>query len=419
MNLPSSKIFVSLEEASSTVRKISSRFLKHRTENLPLEESCGRILARDVYARFDVPPFHNSSMDGFALRSSDIVSIPARLKVAATIPAGSFSDIKLKKGECARIMTGSPMPSVADAVVMKEFTRLDGEYVLILKKPQRGENVRYRGEDIKKGALLVKKGVLLSPPLLGLLAAQGSGRVDVFRRPLIGFITTGNEVVMPGKPLATGKIYNVNRYTMSAALADSGCEPLYLGHCTDSADSVVSVVKRYLPRLDALITIGGVSMGEYDVVKDALKKLGARFYFEKIWMKPGRPTGFAVLRRKPVFTLPGNVVSSLVAFDMVVRPAVSPAAISLPSFFTLKNVRADFSFSKDDERRHILRVRISQGSVGKFSARPSGEQGSGILSTLAYADGYVIIPEGKQVLRRGSPVNVLIPRSFLRYSFFL
>ena len=429
-NAGSGVIVVSFRKALSLTREVCSRVLKLSTEVIPIQKSVGRIIADDFYARMDIPSFNNSAMDGFALRHNDIKNIPTTLKILGTIPAGRFSDIKIKKGECVRIMTGAMMPQGADAVVMKEFSKVgeDDRSVEIFKKLSIGENVRYKGEDVKKGSLLIKKGSRLSPFMLGILASQGLGSVKVVRRPVVGFITTGDEIIMPTKKdlsdkkksalsSMAGKIYNANRYTLEAALEDAGCVPLYLGHSADEVSSIRRLIEENISRIDILITVGGVSMGEYDLVKDVLKSLGAKFYFEKIQMKPGRPSGFAVLKGKPVFTLPGNVVSSLVSFDVVARQAIFHFVSSSPEVLVMEDVRSDFNFSKNDERTHILRVKIYKDITGKyFRARLPGEQGSGILSTLASSNGYVILPEGNQKINKGDRLKVNISHLFLNYS---
>jgi molybdopterin molybdotransferase len=399
---------VTFESAARLITSTVRRRLRPSGEVVRLEAALGRAAAKDIRARMPSPPFDNSAMDGYAVRSRDVRRAVARLKVVEVIPAGRTPSEKIGRCECARIMTGSRAPAGADAVVMRENASAEaGGFVTILRSVRRGENLRFAGEDVKKGALLIPKGSLLGPAELGLAASQGLKSAAVLRRPVVGFFTTGDEVVMPGRRLKSSLIYNANRYTLGAAIAESGCSPLYAGHLSDDERSAASAISSAVARCDALITCGGVSMGDFDIVKKSLRRLGAKFIFERIEMKPGRPTGFALLRGKPVFTLPGNVVSSLLSYELLVSPHLSPHG---SGFGRVSRAVSGFTYSKNDSRRHFLRVNVESDDSLVPSARLTGAQGSGILSSMSGYDALAVILEGRVSIRRGSIIKIISRR---------
>ncbi|MDI6757547.1 MAG: molybdopterin molybdotransferase MoeA [Endomicrobiia bacterium] len=399
---------MSFDDAVGLIARTCSKFLRIRTETVRLEDAFMRAVSSDIRARMAVPPFDNSAMDGFAVRSRDAHKPGVRLKIVEVVPAGRHPSKKIGRGECAGIMTGSAMPSGADAVVMKEYaTEADSGFVGILRPARRGENVRLAGEDVKNGDLLVPKGALLGAAELGLAASQGYGRIEVFRRAVVGFFTTGDEVVLPGRRLKPSQIYNANRYTLGASIAASGCEPFYAGHLSDDIAHSAAAIAFAVGRCDALVTSGGVSMGDFDIVKKALRRLGAVIIFERIRLKPGRPTGLAVLKRRPVFLLPGNVVSSLLAYDLLVGPYIGNSHCGFDARF---KAIAGFSYVKDDARRHFLRVSLDGNRKGFPTARLVRAQGSGILSSMSGYDALAVIPEGRHAVRRGDGINVITRR---------
>ncbi len=380
------------------------------SENIRITESLGRILSRDVKSRVSIPSFNNSAMDGYAARSSDIKETPSRLQVIEIIPAGKTPLKKIKKGFCSKIMTGAALPDGADCVIMVENSReLPSGFVKILKSAGKWENVRFAGEDIEKGSKVFSKGVLITPPVMGVLTSVGKSYVDVFKKVKIGFFTTGNEIVLPPKKLKRGEIFNSNYSSLIGAIYSAGASPVWLGHLSDKKNDVIAAIGKGLKKADIIISSGGVSMGDYDIVKDALKTIGADFKFEGVTIKPGRPTSFAVIKDKMVFSLPGNPVSTLVSFELFVKPAIYKMSARKHEHIKII-AKAGFNFNKNDERRHFLRGLLKSES-GKYFVVLAGQQGSGILTSMAKSNCLVEIPEGKVKISKGAAVSVLIPLS--------
>lgn len=382
-----------------------------KTEKIAVTDSYGRILSSDIIAPISIPTFDNSAMDGYAARSSDLKKVPLTLKVVEIIQAGSVPRKTVRRGECAKIMTGAPMPSGADCVIMVEDTKMimsDGHNpeVMILKRVKKWENVRFAGEDIKKGTKVLSAGQVVTPSVMGVLSSVGLDRVEVYKKVKVGFLTTGDEIIHPPKVLKRGQIYNSNRYTLLGAINSCGAEPVYMGHIRDNLAAIADAVKKGVMAADIIVSSGGVSMGDYDAVKKAFESLGAKIKFWKVAMKPGRPNVFAVLNGKPVFGLPGNPVSTLLSFELMVKPAIyrmSGRKDFLPETFTAKS---NFKFSKNDRRQHFLRAILS-GKKGEYAVKLTGPQGSAILTSVVKADCLVVVPEGKVEISKDSTVEVL------------
>jgi molybdopterin molybdotransferase len=359
-------------------------------EDLPALDAAGRVLARAQRSTVDVPPMDNSSMDGFAVRAADAAA-GARLRVAQRIMAGSVGR-PLEPGTAARIFTGAPIPPGADAVVMQEDTATDGDFVLVKNNPQPGDWVRYVGSDIRKASEILPAGKRLLPQDTGLAASVGIKTLPVYRKVRVGLFFTGDELVMPGEPLAPGRIYNSNRFTLRGLAQAFDCVLNDYGIVPDSLEATRAVLRRAAHECDLIVTSGGVSVGEADYVKPAVEAEG-RLLMWRIAMKPGRPLAFGRIGAAAFIGLPGNPVSSFVTFLIFVRPfllrtqgleQVEPKAIA---------ARADFDWPEPDARREFLRVKWNaQGGLDLYPT-----QDSAVLASTAWADGLVDNPAGHAI----------------------
>jgi len=379
------------------------------SEYVSLSESAGRVLAEQVRSPIDLPVFDNSAMDGYGLRAADVASAkpdsPARLRLAGRIAAGEVFTGKVTAGTCVRLFTGSPLPAGADAVVMQEDTRVEpgapGE-VLILAPAVPGENVRSRGGDVKRGSTIVSAGEFLTAGRIGLLAAAGMTGVRVGRQPTVGLLATGSELQEPGQPLAPGRIYEGNRLALAALTGCAGAVPRTFPLVTDELAATSRALEEACNQCDAVVTTGGVSVGEMDFIRRAFEQAGGELEFWKVAIKPGRPFAFGRRRGALLFGLPGNPVSALVTFLLLVRPALlrwqGAANASLP---VLPGVLAE-PLVNIGGRRHFMRVRMD--SAGKVYS--AGVQASHILSSVAAASGLVDVPPDT-TLNAGVAVSVL------------
>ncbi len=392
-------------------------------EESPILDSMGQVLAEDIYSGIDVPPLDNSAMDGYAVQAGDTRGAgeqsPRLLRVIDTVPAGSLAEREVEPGTAIRIMTGAPIPKGADSVVMFEDTdetqrRGSAAEIGILREVETGLNIRRAGEDIARGSLVLSKGAVLRPSEVGVLASLGRTTVRVIRRPIVAILATGDELVDIGQPLPTGKIYNSNTYSLAALVRRYGGIPEVLGIALDSEDSVVTGLRRGLDA-DMFITTGGVSAGDYDVVKDVLAKQG-EIAFWTVRMKPGKPLAFGIIKGVakadvtksiPHVGLPGNPVSSMVTFELFVRPAIlkmmGERDLTKP---TIEAV-AESSVANRDGRRVFARA-IVEKRHGQYFARITGHQGSGILTSMTSADGLMVIPEDRKEVVPGDVVEVMM-----------
>ncbi|HDZ76741.1 MAG TPA: molybdopterin molybdenumtransferase MoeA [Candidatus Omnitrophica bacterium] len=386
-----------------------------KSEKVAILPSFGRILANDIKSKINIPPFNNSAMDGFAINSRNAKgaskSNPKIFEIIDDLPAGVVSKKKIKFNQAIRIMTGAPLPLGADSVVKVEETmEMDVQHVKILHQPKKGENVRYAGEDIKKKDTVLRKGKKIGPSDVGMFAALGLTRVCVYRKLVVGILSTGDELVDPGKPLAIGKIRNSNGYSLYSAVLDCGSMPVNLGIVRDKRLKIRAKIKKAISlNLDMLLISGGVSVGDYDFVKDVLIELGADIKFWCIKMRPGKPLLFAVLGKVLIFGMPGNPVSSLICFEEFVRPAIMWSC-------GVKNFRhcevyavSQETIKKKKDLCYFLRVKLETNN-GKILARLTGPQGSGILKSLVLADGIAVIPENVTKIKKGDTIKVQLIR---------
>ncbi len=389
------------------------------SEVLPLTQCLNRVLAEDVIAPNNIPPFVNSAMDGYAVIAANVAQAsadaPVRLRVIENIPAGKAPQKKVNSGQAARIMTGAPMPQGANAVVRFEDTSearpvaaLKPDEVAILHPVSPFDNVRPAGEDVKAGSTVLKKGHRLRPQDIGILAATGQGMVRVYRVPRVAILATGDELAGIDEPLSPGKIRNSNEYTQAALVQSYGAKAVMLGVARDTTRDLSAKLREGLAQgVDLFLTSAGVSVGDYDVVKNVLAQEG-KMHFWQVAIKPGKPLAFGVVNGVPLIGLPGNPVASMVAFEVFARPAILKLS-GLPVWEkpTLKAILQEDV--KNSGRRHYMRALLYEaGEEYRVTTRGSGVQvqGSGILSSLVWANALVVVPNEITFLPAGSRVKV-------------
>lgn len=372
-------------------------------EATPLADCLGLVAAEDVMASHDIPPFDNSAMDGYAVRTRDVAEPPVDLRVLEDVPAGSVPTQEVRAGSAIKIMTGAPLPAGADAVVRVEDTRPGDGIVTILTPVAAGTSVRRAGGDIGVGSTVVRAGTRLGANHLGVLASVGAARPLVFRRPTVAVLSTGDEVVpYETRDLSPGQIRGTNGLVLASVLSELGAIALDLGIVGDEASELRDTLAAAATSSDAIVTSGGVSMGEYDLVKAVLTELGG-IEFWQVAMQPGKPFAFGMIDGTPLFGLPGNPVSAFVAFEQFVRPALLRMMGSPALFRPHLSGRLDEAVDTNPEKTVFIRVAISwEGSVAH--ARPSGGQDSNVLSALASADALAVIPVGTARVPAGSEV---------------
>ncbi len=382
------------------------------SESVPLAAALDRVLAEPVVATRDLPPWDNSAMDGYALRVADTAGAtadrPARLRLLGEIPAGAVADRAVGVGEAYRILTGAPMPPGADAVIPQEDVRRDGAVVVVPRAVPAGHFVRPRGEDIRAGESVLAPGTVLGPAALGVLAGLGRPLVRVHQRPRVAILSTGDELVDLDATPGPGQIPNSNTYTLAAQVREAGGIPVNLGIARDSREDIEEHVRWGLTA-DMLVSSAGVSVGDRDFVREVMEKLGAELDFWKVSMRPGKPLTFGRLGGRPFFGLPGNPVSSMVTFELFVRPALRRMAADPRLFRPRATARMAEVLDNPGPRRGYLRVRLAREG-GQLLARPTGEQGSGILKSMLLADALAVVTPDTR-LEPGQTVEVILLRN--------
>ena len=398
---------ISVDEARET---ILSYIKPIETEKIDIISSLGRICAEDIYSRYNIPPFANSAMDGFAVKYKDIQSArndaPAILKVIEDLPAGYTSKKIVGEKEAVRIMTGACLPSGADTVVKVEDTSMDSLWVKVHESSQKGSNIRSLGEDIKEGELVISQRTLVRPQEIGILATLKRAFIRVFRRPRVAILATGDELIDVDGDLCEGKIVSSNSYSLAAQVLEAGGIPIQLGIAKDERNELK---KCLLSAIDAdiIVTSGGVSVGDYDFVKDVLNEIGGEMVFWKVAMRPGQPLVFGMIHKKPTFGLPGNPVSSMVSFECFVRPSILKMAGHKKIFRPIVMAHTDEDLSKKEGLRYFLRAVVRE-EEGRYVACLTGQQGSGILTSMVHANGLIILPENKKEIKKGEVVPIQI-----------
>ncbi len=388
-------------------------------EESPILDCLGQVLAEDVASTINIPPMDNSAMDGYAVRSADTRGAsrqsPCVLRVMDTIAAGAVSRSEVKPGTAVRIMTGAPVPKGADSVVRFEDTdelerQGNSAEIGILTEVEPGLEIRRAGEDITAGSVVLSQGTAIRPAEAGVLASLGRTEVKVFRRPVVAILATGDELVDITQPLPEGKIYNSNSYSLAALVLRYGGIPKILGIASDTEDSVLTKVRLGL-EADVLITSGGVSMGDYDIVRDVLAKEG-EIIFWRVRAKPGKPVVFGMIkaggaRNIPLFGLAGNPSSAMINFELFVRPAILQMMGKKSLAKPVVEAVIEDSIENTDGRRIFARAMVKKRG-DKYYARLTGPQGSGILTSMARANGLVIVPEDEPGVKPGDSVRVMM-----------
>lgn len=390
--------------------RILAHFAPLPAVETPIVDALGLVVARDVASTVNVPPFRNSAMDGYALRHVDTRDAPVTLRVVGTIAAGTSPQRVIASGEAIRIMTGAPLPDGADAVVRFEETDETAraatgarDEISISRPVGVAENVREAGEDIRTGQIVLAAGTSLGPPAIGVLASLNHSTVPVHRKPRVAILATGDEVVEPGQEMLPGQIRNSNSYMLAALVRQSGGDPQLLGIARDTVDDLHAKLRIEEPP-DLFITSGGVSAGDYDVVKDALQA-GGNVDIWQVRMKPGKPLAFGTLAGTPLLGLPGNPVAALVSFEQFGRPAIRSmlghANVCLPEADAIVTER----LTNPGRRRHYLRGIVERSQSGLI-ARPILETGSAILTAVTRANCFIVVPETRDVVEAGATLRV-------------
>jgi molybdopterin molybdotransferase len=395
-----------LEEA---LERVLSAVRLMPEEEVPLSEAHGRILAVDVTSKIAIPPWDNSAMDGFAVCASDLATAPVQLTVLETIAAGTVGTQRVQPGSCSRIMTGAPMPMGADAVVMVEQTAMVESGRVEIQAPARsGQNVRYQGNDVPIGRIVLKAGRRLDPPAVGLLSSVGLATVSVRKQPVVAILSTGDEVIAAGEPLGPGQIYSSNTHSLMGMVLEAGGRPVDCGNAPDDPEALKSFLKKCLIG-DIIVTTGGVSVGDFDFVKEAYAAFGSELDFWKVCIKPGKPLAYGQIGGKPAFGLPGNPVSCMVNFTQFVRPFLQGMLGVGRSFSPVVDAVLDAPIKKRPGRALLCRVSL-RFEAGKIVAQPFDNQSSGALTSMVSSDGLALFNVEAAGAEKGEIVRVQVSR---------
>ena len=400
---------LSVKEAQE---KVLSCQVKHKIKKVSLLDSFGLALAENMISEDFIPAYDNSAMDGFAVKAVDIIgadkNYPIKLKlIKQDLPAGKIPENKLESGYCVQIMTGAPIPEGSDCVVMKEDAIKEGKDVLIFRECKQGENVRYKGEDIKKGDIVIKKGKKIFPGDIGVMASIGRSEILVNFPPTVGILATGSELVEIQEKLETGKVRDSNSYSLSAQIKEAGaCSERY-GIIRDDKEILKKKIREALSNCDILLLTGGVSVGDYDFVKEILGELDAEFIFWKVNQRPGKPMAFLTYKDKFIFALPGNPVSVMVCFELYVRPLIKKIMGDKKLFRNAITARASSDFKHREGRTDFIRVKIEKVENETYF-KSTGMQGSGILMSMSEADGLAVFPEEIGNIEKNTEIEVYL-----------
>jgi molybdopterin molybdotransferase len=400
---------ISVEAAQ---QRILSPVTPLAAETVSLNQAVGRVLAQAIVATMDLPPFDNAAMDGYAVRAQDTEDAtpidPVRLVVSGLSTAGHPAVARVEPGHAHKIMTGAPLPIGADAVVPVEEVTSEGAMVFLQQPQPANRYIRPKGQDTQRGERLLTPGITLHAAQIGLLASQGLSAVSVYRRPRVGIIATGDELVEPGQPLAPGQIPNSNSYALMAAVTEAGGIAVVYPPAADDLKSLTAIANQAVDEVDVIISSGGVSVGEYDFVKTVLQDLG-HLDFWRVDMKPGKPVAFGAVRDIPWLGLPGNPVSSLVTFELFARPLIRALQHDEDWQRLVTALPLGIDFDEVSDRRHYVRVALIPSADGHLEAWPTGAQDSHLQTSWTNARGLMVIPPNQGPLARGSwwPVMLL------------
>lgn len=377
------------------------------TEQVVFTDALGRVLREDVRARFDVPRGDNTAMDGYAVRADDIANAPVSLRVVENLPAGTVAKKRVEAGTAIRIMTGALMPDGADTVAQVEITDAGSEIVRVNESLSRGTNIRRRGEDMHAGDVVLADGTPIHAAEVGVLAGVQKPVVRVGRRPSVAILSTGDEIIDVGDEMAYGKVVNSNSYSLAALIREAGAIPRMVGIVPDTPEATIAAIESGLES-DYVISSGGVSVGAYDFVKEALDTLGAETKFWQVAMKPGKPVVLSRIRGRLYFGLPGNPVSCLVSFLLFIAPAIRKAMGQTTNLLPpIVQTRVLASLKSRGDRRNYMRVRV-MARDGELVSQPMISQGSGVSTSMVQANGLVIVESGVTAIEAGSMVPTVL-----------
>jgi molybdopterin molybdotransferase len=395
---------ISVEEAQE---RVLAEIAVAGTEQVAFTDALGRVLREDIIATSDVPQGDNTAMDGYAVRADDIANPPARLRVIEDLPAGSVATKKVERGTAIRIMTGALIPDGADTVAHVEITDAGSDFVTIKETLKRGTNLRKRGEDMRAGDVVLPAGTIIGAAEVGVLASVQKSIVRVGRRPTVAIISTGDEIVDVDEPRPFGKVVNSNSYSLAALAREAGALPRMIGIVPDTREATIAAIESALES-DCIISSGGVSVGAYDFVKDALDALGAETKFWQIAMKPGKPVVLSRLRDRVYFGLPGNPVSCMVSFHLFIAPALRKAIGQKSGILPpIVKTRLMGPLKSRGDRRNYLRVRVV-AREGELVAYPMTSQGSGVSTSMVQANGFAVVETGITSVKAGDAISTVL-----------
>jgi molybdopterin molybdotransferase len=396
---------ISVEKALKT---ILVNFRPLGLEKINILEAQKRVIGEDIFATHNIPSADNSAMDGYAVRHIDTKDAtkdkPLQLKVIEDIPAGKVALKKIKKGEAARIMTGAVIPEGADSVIRQEDTKKNGKTVIIYTSAKKGQNIRFAGEDVRKGELVVNKGSALRPADIGMLAALGKAFISVYQKPRVAIMSTGDELVDIETNPPLGKIINSNSYSLAAQVMECGGIPIMLGISKDKKIDLQEKFKTAL-HADVIISSGGVSVGDFDFVKDVMGEIGNAMHFWQVAMRPGKPLAFGAIESVPLFGLPGNPVSAMVSFEQFVRPSLLKMQGHKKIFRQTAKAVCAQEVKKSAGFKHFIRAIVKKEN-DQYVASVTGDQGSGILKSMVMANALIVMGENETRIKKGSQVII-------------
>jgi molybdopterin molybdotransferase len=396
---------ISVEKALNT---ILVNFRPLGLEKINILEARKRVIGEDIFAPHNIPSADNSAMDGYAVRHIDTKGAtqdkPLQLKIIEDIPAGKVALKKIKKGEAARIMTGAVIPEGADSVIRQEDTKKNGKTVVIYTSAEKGTNIRFAGEDVQKGELVVNKGSAIRPADIGMLAALGKAFISVYQKPRVAIMSTGDELVDIETDPPLGKIINSNSYSLAAQVLECGGIPIMLGI---SKDKKIDLQKKFKTALhaDVIISSGGVSVGDFDFVKNVMGEIGNAMHFWQVAMRPGKPLAFGAIESVPLFGLPGNPVSAMVSFEQFVRPSLLKMQGHKKIFRQTAKAVCDQEVQKSAGFKHFIRAVVKK-EKDQYIASTTGAQGSGILKSMVIANALIVMGENETRIKKGSQVTI-------------
>jgi molybdopterin molybdotransferase len=396
---------ISVSEAQQI---ILTYFQPQNSEKVNIMDALNRVMAEDLFASHPIPPADNSAMDGFAVRHADTSKAskarPVDLAIIEEIRAGIVTSKNLHKGQAARIMTGAIIPAGADAIIRQEDCQWNAQTVSIYAPAKKGQDIRLAGEDVKKGELVIPQGTVIRPAAIGMLASLGHKAISVYRRPRVAIMATGDELIDIQTNPPRGKIVNSNSYALAAQVSVCGGIPVMLGIAGDNKVELKKKFKKAL-KADLIISSGGVSVGDYDFVKDVMKEIGNLMHFWQVAMRPGKPLAFGAVNGIPLFGLPGNPVSAMVSFEQFVRPALLKIQGHIKIFRRTISAVSAQEIRKKAGIKHFIRC-IAIKKKDNYIVHTTGDQGSGILRSMVMANALIILDEKTALVKKNSPVNI-------------